>query len=73
MILNERLTYSAICNLRIACYEIVDDSKWMAKLFSDPKPHNVLLLHCSLFQVNVDLFSDIIVVSKGIVDLLGDM
>ena len=43
----------------MACYEIVDDSKWMVNLFGDPRPQNGLLLHCSLFWVNVDLFSDL--------------
>ena len=42
----------------MACYDIVNDSKWMVNLFGDEKPQNDLLLHFSLFYVNVDLFSD---------------
>ena len=29
------LTCSAICNLRMACYDIVVDSEWIVDLFSD--------------------------------------
>ena len=37
-ILIERLTFSAICKLRMTCYGNLVDYKWMVNLFDDLKP-----------------------------------
>ena len=57
----------------MACYEIVDDSKWMVNFFGDPKPWTSLLLHCSIICNLRMACYDITVDSKGIVDLLSDL